>query len=241
MVIEDKLQSYLNGEKFTNGLVIEFGDFENYGKKRLDALDKLCENKNVIHFGCADHVPLIEQKIEHNSYLHKRFEKSTKKVVGLDFDLEAIEFMKSLKFDDVYHFNVFEDDIPTEISDTKFDYIIVGEVLEHTDNPVSFIKTIKEKFAPICKSIVITVPNLASTSRFNDIKKNREFINTDHRYWFTPFTLAKVITVADLEIEKITGTDVKPANYLEKRLLKAGLKKPKMNNCDTLIGIANLN
>lgn len=85
-------------------------------------------------------------------------------------------------------------EIITKTSD--FDYIFLGEILEHVENPVLFLKSIIDKYSEHVKKIVISVPNAFTLSNFKNALSNKEIINSDHKYWFTPFTIAKVLSCA---------------------------------------------
>ena len=41
--------------------------------------------------------------------------------------------------------------------------------------------------------IIITAPNVFNVSTQNDISYCRENINTDHNYWFSPYTLNRIV------------------------------------------------
>lgn len=242
MLISSELKKYLTGELFSNGLLVPFGDELEICKSRLVSLKMLCKDKRVIHFGCSDHLPLIEKKLENGTYLHEILGKSAQNLVGLDYNNKAIEAMSNIHgYDHVYTFDLFTGSLPRIITNEKYDYVVMGEILEHVDNPVNFLQKMQEVFAPYCEQIIITVPNIASKHRFNCIIQNMECINTDHRYWFTPFTLAKVISRSGMDVSLIQGTDVVAANFLTKKLVNLRLRKYKLNDCDTLIGIADLN
>lgn len=233
---------HLAGKKFSNGYAFNFSGYLELSRKRTSLLADLCAQKKIIHFGCADHVPLINDKIRKGSYLHSILEKVSGYLVGLDSNSEAVSYMKeNCGFNSVYCFDLFKDKIPTEIKQQTFDYLILGEVLEHIDNPVFFLEKIKEEFSAFVKSIVITVPNLASIHRFKQIRMNFEFVNSDHRFWFTPYTLSKVVTVSGLKLSEIHGTDARFANKFRRLLNKLGLQKLSINDCDTLVALAHLN
>ncbi|WP_063656179.1 methyltransferase domain-containing protein [Aliivibrio fischeri] len=239
MKIEKSIIPYLTNEKFSNGLNLKMSEQGSIFKNRIEALVRITNNKNVIHFGCADHPPLIESKFKNNKYLHAILDENTKHLVGLDYNPEGIDIMKNkLNMENVYLFDLFSDTLDEAVSKEKFDYILLGEILEHVNDPVSFLKEIKIKFKGVCDKIIITVPNIACKSRFNDILNDVECINTDHRYWFTPFTLAKVLTCAGYLPLEINGADIASANILNKIALK--IKEPKISNCETLVAIAEI-
>ena len=80
----------------------------------------------------------------------------------------------------------------------------MGEIVEHLNDPVSFLKTLKEKFKDKVDRIVVTCPNAMFYKNIIDFAQKRERINTDHRYWFTPYTISKVMQCADIEVEEFS-------------------------------------
>lgn len=184
---------YLSGEKFSNALSVEIKDLfaEN---QRVDLIKNLCVNKKVIHIGCVDHIPLVEEKISKNTWLHKIISDVSTETIGVDINKEGIDFLtEKLKINNVMCADIIKDDIP-EISNKKWDYMILGEIIEHVDNPIHFLNKIKERYQDVVEKIVITVPNILVKNRIKIMVENSaELINTDHRFWFTPFTLTKVM------------------------------------------------
>lgn len=198
---EDQL--YLKGEKFSNGRVFQVVRNKKLWR-RIPLLEQLSEEKKVVHIGFTDHQPLIEDKIKGNIWLHDRICRSSELCVGLDIDAVAVNYVgNELGYDHVYALDILQDKLPEIISDHQFDLLILGEVLEHIDNPVHFLSTINTRFGPYAKEIVITVPNAWDMTNLTRLKKGEEFINTDHRYWFTPFTLAKVVDRSGYHVEEI--------------------------------------
>ena len=51
----------------------------------------------------------------------------------------------SLNYNNVLCADIINDDIPS-LKKEKWDYLIMGEILEHIDNPVSFLTKINEKY-----------------------------------------------------------------------------------------------
>ena len=232
---------YLEGKKFSSGYYFNINFPVPLERNRVDLLVNLCKGKKIIHFGCADHIPLINQKIKDGQHLHTRLAEFSGSLIGLDSDKQAVDYLESnCGFNDVFEFDLFSNDLPAEIDDMEFDYIILGEVLEHVDNPVSFLAEMNKKFSKIASQIIVTVPNIASIIRLRQIAKNYECINTDHRYWFTPYTLSKVVLRSGMELAYINGTDTHFPNKFCKWGGKLGLWKPRLKECDTLVAVANL-
>ena len=165
-------------------------------KSRIECLVEIVKDKAVIHVGCADHLPLIEYKIKNNKWLHGILLKNSLRCVGIDNNKEAVDYISNkLGIKDVFYMNILEDNF-TEENINKWDLMILGEIIEHVDNPVFFLEQIREKYKDkVCK-IVVTAPNIYNLLTIRDIKNNIENINTDHRYWFSPYTLTKVMNNA---------------------------------------------
>lgn len=219
-----KNRKYLNGQLFSNGLAVKY--FRNNLIYRVNFISEFFRNKSVIHLGCCDHIPLIEEKLQNNTWIHKIITESSAKCIGIDINEEAVEYVKKKGINNILYGDITKDNI-SEIGDCNWDFLFMGEILEHTDNPQLFIKTIRQNYSKNISKIVITVPNALCYLNFLNTMKNCECINTDHRYWFTPFTLAKLLTTAgyrDIEFSFIEPGK-KPKITL-KTLLKTLLKNP---------------
>jgi len=202
MKFNKKVIEYLNGNQFDNGLRIDISKEEKTILSRHEKILNLVKNKNVIHLGCCDHIPLIKEKIQNDLWLHKKITDTSKECIGIDISPEGIEYLKSeLEYNNVVCADITSDSIE-ELSRQKWDYIIIGEILEHVNNPVQFLNDLVENYGNSISNFIITVPNAFSMTNFKGVQKGQEIINTDHRYWFSPFTLAKVGYEAGLEIEE---------------------------------------
>ena len=162
---------------------------------RKDYLCELFMDKKVIHLGCADHKELIDYKLANNTWVHKVITDVAQKCIGFDINEKAIEYIHSKGFLNVDCTDILKNKNESILSES-WDYILLGEVLEHIDNPVNFLENIKNKYQSSIKNIVITVPNALRLLNFKYSLKNIEFINSDHRFWFTPYTIIKVVSEA---------------------------------------------
>ncbi len=204
-IIDKKTYSFLNGKSFSNAYYFPLTNKKQKIQSRERILFDIVAGKRIIHFGCADHIELIDDKIKNNSWLHNNLCAKTEKTVGIDINKEAIDYLKTKhEINEIYHFNIYEDILPQEIKDEKFDYLILGEILEHVDNPVEFLALLNLKFSEIVSKIIITVPNSLSFLNIKMAYKNVEYINSDHRYWFSPYTLSKVCSKAKITPEHFT-------------------------------------
>ena len=190
----------------------------------MDFIEAIIKDKRVIHVGCTDHIPLIGNKIKENIWFHKRLNESAMTCLGIDINSDAIDYCKKeLGYHNIYYHDIGSSSKPLqEIENSRWDYMIIGEVLEHVDNPVLFFKNILKNYSCIEK-IIITVPNAFRIENFGYVFKHRELINSDHRYWFTPYTLAKVATESGMHIEGfwfVSGLKPPRLNIIKKALLK---------------------
>lgn len=218
MKIPASVIPYLTGESFSSGLEINFEyDEDDYiYQSRADILSKLCLDKKIIHLGCADHASVIKRKLKRNKWLHKKLCDAAQRCYGVDISQEGIEIIKGLGYTDVAALNIIEDTSEIIFSE-KWDYMLIPEVLEHVNNPVSFLEAIRKKYKGVVDKLVITVPNAFNRRIFVRAIKGIEVINTDHRYWFTPYTLAKVAMNAGLTVDKMMtcrGGIVKRRSFL---------------------------
>ena len=196
----DQLLCFVTGEKFSNGLRIKYGKIGR-NKLRIDVIKEIVSGYNIIHLGCTDHLSLIDYKIAHNQWLHSIISSVAKKCIGIDNNKEAVDYVVNLGYDNVLFADILKDKIEEIIKD-EWDYLLLAEVLEHINEPVNFLAGIKKKYKNI-KKIIITVPNALSKSNFELAQQNIECINTDHKCWFTPYTVIKVLQQAGYELEQL--------------------------------------
>jgi len=200
---DKEMQAYLTGAAFSSGCRF----FIKEDKNRLDRiswLEDLCRNKKVIHVGCVDHnMETIERKRQHGLWLHERLVQSASLCLGIDTHREGILYLREKLGDRNAVSCDLEKDECQEIMQGQWDYLLMPEVLEHVDNPVAFLKAVREKFMGRVSRLVVTVPNAFRLINFRAAFQNHECINSDHRYWFTPYTLAKVLVRAGYNIESL--------------------------------------
>jgi hypothetical protein len=203
------LAQMLSGEKFNKGFAFDLS-FMNEARRltRTERILGLTLDKAVIHIGCADHLPLIDAKIEAGTHLHAQLSVNCSELLGLDTNEEALKHLRErhgmtrLRCVDVSKESPFS-------RPTWWDYALLGEILEHVGDPVSFLKGLKKNLGQHVKTIIVTVPNAYSAEHCSYVNGyGREVINSDHKFWFTPYTLLKVMTEAG-----ITDLEVFPADH----------------------------
>lgn len=232
MKLEPAILKYLNGQAFQTNLSVDIGKSKYEIISREKAITELIKGKNVIHIGCSDHIQVINEKIKNNIWLHKLITDNADKCVGIDIDKESIEYIKrELGYTNVYHGDILTDDLNYIIEGT-WDYAVFGELIEHLDNPVNFLQVFREKFGKKVSGFIITVPSIYNKRQFKNMMHYKEIINSDHRFWFTPYTISKVLTSAGYKPEKITFVNLQSLTFVElvirklKQILRIEVKYP---------------
>ncbi len=244
MKLEQSVLPYLNGAQFSNKLLISY-DFFDVIPDRVSFVCSLAKGKKILHLGCLDHLPLIDAKIAGGKWLHKELTERASKCIGIDIDKEVKDYVESKHGFD----NIILGDFTTtrikEILDDHWDFAVLGELLEHIDNPVAYLKAIRENYAGIIDGIIITVPNAWTKTTMRMANKSSEIINSDHRYWFTPYTLAKVIVRAGMEVDEIYFANRVPLSFwglVKNKFFKILGMKMKFNHtyASSIVAVARL-
>ena len=215
-MIPDIPIKYLSGTEINNNGKIYFGDeiFDLYREnaiRRIITKDGDDTSANVIHLGACDHQNLIKEKIRRNVWLHKILTENAAHCVGFDVDAESVAYCNSIGWENIYWLDMIHEyervyEIIKHVG--KWDYLIAGEIVEHLDNPVEFLEKLHHRYIRYVDKIVITVPNAYSIHYLDSVLHGIEGINTDHRYWFTPYTICKIAHRAGFSLREMlyTGT-----------------------------------
>jgi 2-polyprenyl-3-methyl-5-hydroxy-6-metoxy-1,4-benzoquinol methylase len=217
---------YLNGVKFSNSYVFKLKDINYPIETRINTLVDILKGKRVLHVGCCDHIGLIPEKVQRNIWLHGLFNKNCQECIGIDIDREALQYINENYCNNAHYFDIENDTIEGSVLDgTRWDYCVLGEILEHVDNPVKFLSDLKKKFSSICDNIIITVPSSFDYNLIKDFVNDKvEVINSDHRYAFSPFTLAKVFVRSGIKPDKLYFADfISPKGLFNKILVKTNI------------------
>lgn len=202
-------------------------------KGTIDVLKKL-EAVNIIHIGCCGHIHNIQRQIDGNSHFHIMLTENFKKVIGFDINQEAIWLLSALGIPHIYNKDFILDSqeifsIIKEVFGDEPYIILLPEVLEHIPNPILFLSEAAKHYGNKENKIVITVPNAYGFGRIWDaLLHNKEFINMDHKYMFTPTTLLKVMCTSGIIPDTIDFFDL----YKYSRIFR----KPALGNTISAVG-----
>lgn len=128
------------------------------GQTRHDLLDRISTSaKNILEFGCGE-APLGKALKERQQC----------RVVGVELDRAAAAIAKK-RIDDVYCGDVRE---IVSILSEKFDCIVGGDIVEHLDEPWSFLADLRHIAAP-GGTLLLSLPNVAHASIVADLLQGR--------------------------------------------------------------------
>ncbi len=210
-----KLDPYLDGNSFSSDLVTRYGR-SGHIRYRNDILVELCAGKNVLHIGCCDHVPLIARKWQQGEWLHGQLTGVAESVLGVDIDGEAVsETHRITGLGNIVAGDITSNKVIDAIAEHYFDLVLFGEVVEHIGDPVQFLRKFLSTYERSVREVIITVPNAFRAGNIKSIFANREVINSDHRFFFTPYTICKVACDAG-----IAPSSIQMASFSRQRPLK---------------------
>ncbi|HEX9982349.1 MAG TPA: class I SAM-dependent methyltransferase [Thermoanaerobaculia bacterium] len=187
------------------------------GQTRYDLLTRVSPNaKAILEFGCGE-APLGEA-------LKRR---QPCRVVGIELDPAAAAIAEK-RIDAVYRGDVRE---IVAILDEKFDWIIGGDIVEHLDEPWSFLAELRRVATP-GGHLLLSLPNLSNAAIVNDLLHGRfDYVYmgltcVGHLRFFTKQSLSEMLTIAGWTVVEISPQDFGPTPAREEllsRLTAAGV------------------
>jgi SAM-dependent methyltransferase len=170
--------------------------------ERIEAILSEVRGHKILNVGCVGHV-LPATRNEQNRWLHLqlklRFPEAD--ILGLDIDKQNVEHMRSLGME-------------VEVGDAqrldyaeKFDSVILGELIEHLENPGACLMACKQVLKPGGR-IIISTPNTYCVMQMLMYLKNFDkAFNPEHVVWFCAQTLRTMVERCGLRIELLRFVD----------------------------------
>jgi 2-polyprenyl-3-methyl-5-hydroxy-6-metoxy-1,4-benzoquinol methylase len=169
------------------------------GQARLDLLDRIPGHaQSLLEFGCGE-APL--------GAAIKARQKC--RVVGIELDPRAAAIARK-RIDDVYQGDVRE---IVSLIHERFDWIVGGDIVEHLDEPWSFLADLRRISKP-GGHLLLSLPNLANVSVVNDLLRGRfDYVYmgltcAGHLRFFTRRSIADMLDIAGWNVESIESQEV---------------------------------
>ena len=164
------------------------------GQTRMDLLARIpTDAKSILEFGCGE-APL-------GAALKAR---QKCRVVGIEIDTKAAAVARK-RIDDVYCGDARE---IVSILKEQFDWIIGGDIVEHLDEPWSFLADLRKVCAP-GGHLLLSIPNIAHAAVINDLLRGRfDYVYmgltcVGHLRFFTRRTIEEMLSIAGWTVVEI--------------------------------------
>lgn len=166
-------------------------------------LTELCSGKKVLVHGCMDDLEKMVRQIRDGRWPISRISEAAVRCVGITTNGESARTAADeFGYGDVVCADIVAAPHP-EITSGRWDYLILADSLEHYDDPFGTLTRLRANYAGSVDGLIITVPNAFSLDNRRYATAGREFVHSDHRFWFTPYTLMKVLYRAGWALEAI--------------------------------------
>lgn len=165
-----------------------------------DIIINLVKEKNVLHIGACDS-PYSKQRFLNGSLLHYLINNVGNEVIGLDIDQNSIEELRELGLNNIFWGDIVNDKYAIDLKTQIFDYIILGDIIEHLENPGLALVNIKKLMTNRTK-VIVTVPNCFSYGAIKNLIKTKEEVHPDHVFWTSKTTMEKLLSNQGFSISK---------------------------------------
>lgn len=176
---------------------------------RIAELVDLARGRRVIHVGFVD-TGCAEANLGSDTWLHAHLDRSATSLVGIDVNEAGVAAAVADGYE-AYAIDCRDSAALAEAGIAPAPLVIAGEVIEHLDDPGSFLEGLHDLVAP-SGELVITTPNI--TGLFNTFAAlaNREINHPDHVVMFTWRTLVALAARHGWE-PVATATYVPPVKF----------------------------
>lgn len=157
---------------------------------KSEAFVSRCRGKRVLDVGCAGQARPPGDR----GWLHGLLRNEASQVVGVDTNEVAVAKLQAEGFDVR---------LPVELGNDKFDVVVMGDVIEHVDDPVGFLRIYARTMVPSGRMLVSTPNAFSAVSWLSAWATGTAPVNAEHTMWFDPLTLAECARRAGLHVEGI--------------------------------------
>jgi 2-polyprenyl-3-methyl-5-hydroxy-6-metoxy-1,4-benzoquinol methylase len=172
------------------------------GQARVDLLERIATDaKSILEFGCGEGPLGAALKARQKC-----------RVVGIEIDKQAAAMARK-RIDDVYCGDARE--IVALIHET-FDWIIGGDIIEHLDDPWTFLSDLRRITKPGGR-LLLSIPNLAHAAIVADLLAGRfDYVYmglscVGHLRFFTRHSIAEMLAIAGWSVERIDAQPELPS------------------------------
>ena len=151
---------------------------------RVQYISSLCINKIVLDIGCFDETAINAKK--NDEWLHGQIAINAKYTYGIDNSLKIpAEGILTSSKSKISRGDAF--DLPADIDAHKIQIVVCGELIEHLENPIFFLRSIRERYPHA--TFIVSTPNGCSFANGLMGTFGMEVQHMDHLCNFTYKTL----------------------------------------------------
>lgn len=144
----------------------------------LNFLNDSMKDKDVLDIGICEH---DLSHMRHPSWRHASFRRSARRLVGIDIIEDLISLLKS----EGYNAMLCDATSDTDLGE-RFDFIHLGDIIEHVDNPVALLRFAERHLRPDGKIIVSTPNPFYLGFVLRNWWRGTFIANFEHVSWITP-------------------------------------------------------
>jgi 2-polyprenyl-3-methyl-5-hydroxy-6-metoxy-1,4-benzoquinol methylase len=172
---------------------------------RFRQLQKFYEGMDILDIGCA-----VGYKKE--DWMHRNIKTLAKSIQGLDLDQQSVDEINKMGFDvsqgNAQDFNL----------NKKFNLVHAGELIEHLDNPGSFLESVRRHLSDD-GILLMTTPNALRISNFIYAATGGLKVNAEHTCWFCETTISTLLERKGFEVVEVGYLKHETFSFFRKLML----------------------
>jgi 2-polyprenyl-3-methyl-5-hydroxy-6-metoxy-1,4-benzoquinol methylase len=178
---------------------------------RIAHIQGLVKGKDVLDIGVVEH---FRASSAADTWLHQHVRAAARTCLGMDILADEVKSLCDRGYQVVTH------DITSGPLDAQFDVIVVGDVIEHLNNPSALFKNA----APMLRAggrLVVSTPNpWYANAILKNLFEGAPFTDSaDHVTWFDAGTLCELANRFGLQLDSYAGVRAESSGTWRSRLL----------------------
>lgn len=164
---------------------------------RIAHICQLAKGKHVLDIGVVEH---FRESSAVDTWLHKHVREASASCLGMDILEDEVKSLNQRGYNVVAH------DITAAPLNEQFDLIVVGDVIEHLNNPSSLFKHAAQMLRPGGRLLVSTPNPWYANAILKNLFEGQPFTDSaDHVAWFDAGTLCELANRFDLALNRYAG------------------------------------
>jgi hypothetical protein len=147
---------------------------------RISFIRKICTGKTILDLGAMDETAFLLKRGQ-GTWLHEELTKVAKQVVGLDNSSSIPQNgLVTANNAAIHRGDIMKLDAWLNCNALNPDVVVAGELIEHLENPLLFLQSIKSNPALAGKTLVLSTPNATAIHNCLIGLFSRESTHHDH-------------------------------------------------------------